>query len=168
MAEKSGIEILDNINSRIDLIEKRFTNVEQMMKELLNRANTIKDLRPTISSEAKIDTGVKIETPSVKTEDTIKIGDPSVITPPNQKIKVLGQIKNKEGRYVSGALVKIFNESSQVIKETKTNKAGEWMCLLPAGKYKAEYFLKDIVSGNVSFNALLGQTLLRVAQQTGD
>ena len=51
-----------------------------------------------------------------------------------------------------------------MVKETKTNRAGEWMCFLPVGKYKAEYKLEGIVDSSVNFQIKSGQTLLRVAQ----
>lgn len=184
MAEKSGLEMLEDMRLKLEAMERRFSNMEFMLKELLNRVNggekKQQQEKPVISATAelpKIDNiapNCACPTPTNKVaigqvKKEIKIGDPPVNSQASNtdgKIKILGQIKNKDGRLVSGVNVKIFNASNQIVKETKTNRAGEWMCLLPSGKYKAEYLLDDIVSGSVNFNALPGQTLVRVAQPT--
>lgn len=183
MAEKSGLEMLEDMRLKLEAMERRFANMEFMLKELLNRANggeKKQQEKPVISATAELPKTMvvpqscacpaptnKVEIGQVKKE--IKIGDPPVNSTAanvDGKIKILGQIKNKDGRLVSGVNVKVFNASNQMVKETKTNRAGEWMCLLPSGKYKAEYLLDNVVSGSVNFNALPGQTLVRVAQPT--
>lgn len=173
MTEKSGIQMLEEIWGKVDLLERRLANIELMMKSLLNNRGTSDiQIKPTISAEL---TRTTITPPSIKNieqaaaKPPVKIGDPpvgSVPTNSNSKVKILGQIKNKEGRYVSGVSVKIFDASNQMVKETRTNKAGEWMSLLAPGKYKAEYFLENIISSSVNFSALPGQTMVRVAQPT--
>lgn len=176
---KTPIEMIDETWRRIDSLERRMSNIEQLLKELLNKFNskpqeqrtqpmaTIKVAEPPKMIEVS---PPRINT-NIETKPMAKIGDAPTknVTQTNQlnfgdKVKVLGQIKNKDGRYVSGVKVKILDINNQIIKETKTNKAGEWMSLLPSGKYKAEYFLENIVEGSVNFNVVAGQTMIRVAQ----
>ncbi|MFA5048991.1 MAG: hypothetical protein WC516_08260 [Patescibacteria group bacterium] len=180
MTEKSGLEMIENIKTRLELIERRFANMELMIKELLNRTNKNEHLetsKPMILATAELTKTMvvpqsctclaPVKTTIGQTKQEVKIGDSPVNLPAvnsDGKIKILGQIKNKDGRLVSGVNVKVFNNNNKMIKETKTNRAGEWMCLLPSGKYKAEYFLENMVNDNVNFNALPGQTLVRVAQ----
>ena len=174
MTEKSGIEMIEDIMSKINLLERRFVVMEQMVKELLSRANgfvpNVVETRPTVSSTAVQKTGT---TPMMNKQATIaptdmakknvKIGD-LPISNTDTKTRVMGKIKGSDGRFISGVNVKIHNINHQVIKETKTNRAGDWMCFLPPGRYNAEYYLKDIIHANVNFNVEAGQTVFRVAQ----
>lgn len=40
---------------------------------------------------------------------------------------------------IPGLAVKIFDSKDQLVKETKTNRAGHWMSQLPPGKYVVSY-----------------------------
>ena len=148
---KSGIEMLEEILEKVNLLSKRLEITEQNMKEILNRLNQNKSIvkettqeRPTITS-----------TVPAPTEEQLPA-----------TTKVLGKLKNKEDKMLAGVLVKIFN-AGKMIKETKTNRAGEWMCFLPPGHYKAEYLLENVINANVSFSVSPEQQLLRVPQPTG-
>ena len=39
MSEKSGIQMIEELIDKVELLDRRFIIVEQMMKELLNRSN---------------------------------------------------------------------------------------------------------------------------------
>jgi len=187
MTEKSGLEMIEEIMNRIALLERRFTNIEQMMKELLNRANGFG--KPSLSAVAEqprptiVSTGVPpqklgdppvVDLPEGQGKITIdptdiirksaKIGDLPANVNTNAKAKVMGKIKDKDGRFVSGVNVKVYDGTNQMVKETKTNRAGEWMSFLPPGQYNAEYYLKDLIHTSVRFHVEEGQTVFRVAQ----
>jgi hypothetical protein len=167
---KSGIEMIEEVLAKIDLLDRRFTIVEQMMKELINRTNGLAPPLCDVSEKAENPVGpapsMKITGPSPGLQAKPKqIGDP----PGSNKTgaitsKVMGKIKNSDGRAVSGVNVKVFDENNSMVKGTKTNRAGDWMCFLPPGRYSASYFLKDMINANVNFNVVPGQTLIRVAQ----
>jgi hypothetical protein len=149
---KSGIEMLEEILEKVNLLSKRLEITEQNMKEILNRLNQNKSIvkettqeKPTITSTVPVPTEAQLPATT----------------------KVLGKLKNKEEKMLAGVLVKIFNSGNKMIKETKTNRAGEWMCFLPPGHYKAEYSLENVINTNVSFNISPEQQLLRVPQPTG-
>jgi hypothetical protein len=78
--------------------------------------------------------------------------------------KVMGKIKNREGKALIGVKVTVVKENGEVVKQTKTNRAGDWMCFLPPGIYKARYFLDKMINTRVSFSITPDQTLIRVAQ----
>lgn len=151
---KSGIEILENLEEAVALLSKRFEVMEQNTKEILNRLNMNQN-KPTMKETVQ-------ERPTITS---------TVPAPTEEQLpattKVLGKLKNKEDKMLAGVLVKIFNSGNKVIKETKTNRAGEWMCFLPPGYYKAEYLLENIINANVSFSVSPEQQLLRVPQPTG-
>ena len=165
MTEKTGLEKIDEILLKVSSIEKRFSNIEFLLKELLNKSNGHKIDAPI--STAKISAPKEMSQIAVVEQidlSTPKIGDPPIGTNPNTKVKVMGQIKNKDERVVSGASVKIYDMSGNMIKDTKTNRSGEWISFLLPGKYKAEYFLENMIDNKVIFNVVAGQTLIRVAQ----
>lgn len=155
MSEKTTLEKVEEIWQKVNTLDKRFTIIEQMMKDILNKlnGNTITPEKIKISSTQK----------TVSIDNTMKIGDPTIPINPNAKVKILGQIK-KGGKCVFNVNVKVYDNNNQIIKETRTNKAGEWMSLLPPGKYKAEYKLDNFIDTYVNFNVLPGQTMLRIAQ----
>lgn len=174
-------EKLEEIYKKVDLLEKRFSNVEFLLKELLNRVNENKNFKQLLTKEEKavsitsenalskqqltnvnasINSGV-----AQPAEDLLKIGDPVKPLYFNSKTKVTGQVKNRDGKMVGDVAVKVINlENNTVVKETKTSRSGEWMSLLTPGKYVAEYFLENMIDGKVNFNIVSGQTLVRVAQ----
>ncbi len=178
MSEKSGIQMIEEIIEKVNLLDRRFTIVEQMMKELLNRTNGL--AQPMCSTESETvgpvpSIAASSPLPELQIKPTIrsgnkeppkelKIGDAPKGDVEIKSSKVMGKIKNSDGRVVSGVNVKIFDGNNKIVKTTKTNRAGDWMCFLPPGKYGAEYFLKNMINSNVVFNVTPGQTLLRVAQ----
>jgi hypothetical protein len=149
MSEKSGIQMLEEICEQVMLLSKRFAVIEQNTKELLGRANGHfkPESKPTITS-------IGIESAEQKSI-------PSGLT-----TKVIGKIKNSEGKLVSGVKVKISNAQGNTIKETKTNRAGEFMCFLPPGTYKTEYFLENIINASLNFNINKDEKVVRLAQPT--
>lgn len=158
MSEKSGLEILEEMKNKIDLMERRFFNMELLLKQLLNRANIGEGIQQKpitiLGSQKSTEKIVEVSTVSEQT----------VATNSNGKVKVMGQILDKNGRRISGVKVKVLDNNKKVVKNTSSNRAGEWMSLLPIGKYEAEYFLENVISSTVNFSILPGQTAVRVAQ----
>ena len=164
MSEKSGLEMLEELLQKVNLLNKRFEVIEQNTKELMNRANGFEIPKKEIKNSTieKPKTNLQPIISSTITDPTgkMQINEPK----PKNTTKVIGKIKGKDGKYLSGVAVKVFNGSGEIIKETKTNRAGEWMSFLPPGRYGAEYILENIIHANVTFNVVDGQTVLRVAQ----
>lgn len=146
---KSGLEMIEELLEKVSLLDRRFSVVEQNVKELLNRENT------------KI-----LKEPSISGSDPLAMEElnADAVKSATKTIKVLGKIKNKEGKFLIGVNVVILRENGEVVKETKTNKAGDWMCWLPPGMYKARYFMENHINTAVSFSVKPDQTLIRVAQ----
>lgn len=162
MSEKSGLEILEEMKNKVDIMERRFANMELILKELLNRMNITEKVQPKpVIVPAS-------QPQKLEAESEISIGAASTSAPTNAngKIKVMGQILDKNGRRISGVKIKISDNNNRVVKNTSSNRAGEWMSLLPIGKYEAEYFLENVINSKVNFSVLPGQTAVRVAQPT--
>ena len=155
--KKSGLEMIEELLEKVNLLDRRFSVVEQNVKELLNRANTTIQKQESQKQEPSI---VGSE-PSATSMEGLNA---DVMKATTKTIKVLGKIKNREGKFLIGVNVNIIKENGEVVKETKTNKAGDWISWLPPGKYKARYFMENQINTAVSFMVRPDQTLIRVAQ----
>jgi len=153
MSEKSGMQMLEELCEQVMLLSKRLTVVEQNTRELLSRANGMPAIsKPATSGPTITSTMV----PPEKSEQPEKSAGATT--------KVIGKIKNNEGKLVSGVRVRILSPQGNVMKETKTNRAGELVCFLPPGTYKAEYFLENIIDASVNFNIGGDEKVIRLAQ----
>lgn len=145
---KSGIEMLEEIANKLEVLDRRLTVIEQNTKEVLNRANML-------ASSPK---------------SAIAVAPAPEQAPPIKKntftTRVIGKISNDD-KWVSGARVRVFNDKNQIVKETKTNRAGEWTCFLPVGQYGAEYFMEGLINANINFAVKDGEKIVRIAKYKG-
>lgn len=152
MSEKSGMQMLEELCEQVMLLSKRLAVIEQNTKELLGRANGMPDIPkpaagPSISA---------LELLPEKAEQPARVAGATT--------KVIGKVKNSEGKLVSGVKVRILDAQGGVVKETRTNRAGELICFLPPGTYKAEYFLENIINASVDFSIGGDEKVVRLAQ----
>jgi hypothetical protein len=152
---KTGIELLEELCEKVELLSRRFTVIEQNTKEILNKLNMTKIEEKPIEP--------KIEMPSITGTTQMPV-QPVPITAISTQTQIIGRIR-KDNKYVSQANVKIFDDTETLVKETKTNKAGEWICYLNAGDYRAEYFLQGIVNSAFTFKINPDQKIFRVPLQ---
>jgi hypothetical protein len=155
MAERSGLEMIEEILTKLNTLNKRFEVIEFNMKQLLDRAN--RDIKPQPE--------VNKSMPQISNDGpTMKIGSSIVSSNFNtglNQIRVMGKVKDKEDRMLSGIEVNILDSNGVVVKQTKTNRAGDWVSFFGPGKYKADYFL-DGVSSSVDFEVRADQKTLRL------
>lgn len=152
---KTGMELLEEISEKLELLTRRFEVIEQNTKQILNRLNmteTKQELVEPIKKEP-IQSGPKITQAEKKVE--VQQNDQKGNT------RVMGKIK-KENKVLSGVNVKILGKDDTVVRETKTNKSGEWQCFLKPGSYVANYFLDNVIDSKVNINVTSDQQLLRV------
>jgi len=121
MSEKSGIDLLKELIDEVKLLNRRYIVIEQNVKELLARSNTAHSNMQS--------TEIKVNNKPITIKSTVPI--PQVEHNKFNEVKVIGKIKNNENKFLSGVLIKIYDEKNNIIKNTKTNRAGEWMCFLP-------------------------------------
>lgn len=132
--EQSAIDIIYDLNEKIDLLSKKIDVIDTNLK-LAN--NKISKLNKAINSIA---TTPVVSNPKVNTAATEQI-NPSgkegglVIG----KIKVFGRIAANNRKPIKDVLVKVYSESGDIIKTRQTDGEGYWDVRLPAGKYGIEY-----------------------------
>lgn len=169
---KTGIELLEDICERLDLLTKRFAVIEHNTKQILSRMN-ISDIK----MEQKQILEATKEIPSIRTEkkELITIVQPEKVDGPTiskveqkkeetsnkNNTRVMSKLK-RDNKMLAGVFVKIINKEGAVVRETKTNRSGEWQCFLVPGQYKAEYFLENVINDNVNFMVTQDQQLLRI------
>ena len=148
---KSGMELLEELCEKIELLSRRFDVIEHNTKQILNRLE--------IKTEQKQIIAIAKEGPKIS----------QVVQPVKEEVqksgtsRVMSKLK-KDNKMLAGVFVKIINNNNEIVRETKTNRAGEWQCFLAPGQYKAEYSLENVINTSVIFNVTPDQQLLRVPQ----
>jgi len=153
MTERTGLEILEEILDRLDLLEKKMDIVDKNVKNLINNIKSpvplvVSTVKPAqkqatataVSKPAGDDKGFKnfvfqpTDAAKTKHEEPLGQRNRAEIKP----IVVTGKmIANVEGKMtpLAGVTVKIFNDKDVVVKETKTNRSGHWVSHLMPGNY---------------------------------
>lgn len=167
MAEKSGIEMLEEILQRLVTLEKRLDIMDKNIKTIAN-SSKLADLltkasgtpldgfsrasKPGIPRAVVPDVKKQVEQIKQKAEgfknfsfqstDAAKSGiDRASHRSSRPKgIMVKGRLKIDKGTGpipLPGVSVTIYDPNDKVVKKTKTNRAGLWMSQLAPGKYVA-------------------------------
>lgn len=178
MTEKSGIDMLEEILTRLSVIENKMELLDKNVKRLLNLSN--------LDKVADKINGTKFENYAKKAKSpqmSAPVIDNNVSKPAPKKTGKMGIIKTKSdgltmvfGKMVATVFgkkttltnvsVKVFDEEDKMVKETKTNMSGEWRCGLPPGRYIAlfegEYKGKKLIPQNKHFVIKPGAEQLEV------
>ena len=163
MAEKSGIDMLEELLEEVKLLHKKIDLLDRNLKTVANSAKVAELL--TRAEGTKLDTFARANKPVIKAEavsnnTNIKENAPKFKFEPTDasKIKQPAALANKSNRavdtskkvVVSGKLitvsndqviplsqidVQIYDDKDKLIKSTKTNRAGHWVSHMPPGKY---------------------------------
>jgi len=147
---KTGIEILTELVEQVRLLNKRIDLLDQNVKTLMNKTREQKPAETKIDPKPQIQA---IDPPPPKQ------GKMTILTEkPRSGVMTSGRLVVKFGDKqtpIADASIKIFNDKDVLVRETKTNRGGIWMCLLPAGKYVAEitgkFRGKDLITQNKNF-----------------
>jgi len=150
MEEKSGMEILEEILKRLDIIEKKINILDFNIKNIINStktpdsvANKIHDSQSEIKKElndTKKEQIAGFKNFKFEASDVSKIKHSAIKAPGPKNIMVRGRmVANIDGKQtpLPNILVKIYDNKDFLIKETRTNRAGYWLSQLLPGKYVA-------------------------------
>lgn len=163
MTEKSGIEILEEILSRLELLEKKVDIIDRNTKLLLNDTKAVGSTTQVKQATAEIKTEIqKVARAGFKNFKFERSGASTDLNElpkqPTKHVVVKGKmVAELDGKVVplSSISVKIYNDSDMLVKETRTNRAGHWVSHLSPGKYVAlfegELNGKKLVSQNRNF-----------------
>jgi len=160
MSEKSGLEMIEGLVASIAVLDRRMQAIEQNMKLLLaaKNASAPSGLPLGLKLNDKPAGGARLEAP----EPTPPKEKPLVIAAANSR--VIGRINGRNGKALPEVEVKVYDERDAQVKDTKTNRAGDWMAWLPPGKYVAACLKEGEVNENIVFSVKPGDKIVRVAQ----
>jgi len=149
MAEKTGIQMIEDILGGQTVLDRRLQVVEQLLKQLLAVAN---------------------QAPAPAASITTTQPQPNVVAVPTQPLiraapnaRVIGRVM-EDGKPIPEVNVTIHDDQDNAVRKTRTNRSGEWQAALPPGKYAAECVLSGRVNGNVVFMVKEGDKIVRVGQ----
>jgi len=79
-----------------------------------------------------------------------------------RNVRVFGHFDDEVGKALSGVVVRISDTNNNVVKQTKSNRAGLWMSFLPPGNYIAEFIMDGMQSEAREFTLLEGKKELEI------
>ena len=175
MSKKSGLDKINEILEKLDNIDKKINVLDQNIKKIANSVK-IPELLEKISNTSLAnyvnnasDLNELKEKYSNITNNSIPTAVPKVQavnpqdilkkkTKQDSKVFVKGKVSVKIGDTfvpVGLADVVIYDDKDKIIKETRTNMAGDYSSMLVPGKYVAEikgkYKDKELVPQNIPF-----------------
>lgn len=191
MTERSGLDILKELLLEVQTLRKEIKVLDHKIAHIANSAK-IAELAGKIRNVPEPKTKPKVEAaaPPVKVQAVdgpnqtgikqfkFERNDASKTNQTNasrskrspKKTFVKGKmVTNIDGKQVllSDLNVKIFDAKDNVVKETRTNRAGQWMCSLESGKYvvniEGEYKGNELVPVNIPFEVKEGMKDLEVS-----
>ena len=196
MAAKSGMDILEEILTEILTLRKELKILDQKIAHIANSAKIAdlanralgtdfheftvskpKIMPANKPAKPKVLAAAVPETPTKGTRFNFERSDASKTDQiqPNRAGRntsttlVSGKmitVINKQNVSLSGLIVKIFDNKDNLIKETKTNRAGTWLSHLQPGQYvvniEGQYKGQDLVPVNMHFEVKPGMKNLEV------
>lgn len=167
---KSGLEMLEELLNKIDALDKKIDILDQAVKKMANSTKVSELLEKSASKHLKgwgnhpNQEKVKLMTTASSTQKVPE--DIPVIKTPYKKIEgpmVKGKmiLNGESPQPLIGLQVRIFDSQNNLIKVTKTNATGTWMCRLQGGqKYAVEitgqFKGQDLVPVNKVINVPVG------------
>jgi hypothetical protein len=180
MTEKSGIEILEDILQRLEMLEKKIDVIDRNIKLLANSRPSELVERPKANVAEKVQSKTESSVGGFKnfkfeTQDAAKSGGDEVLAQrQRQPAKSTVVVKGKMVTEIDGKAVplpnisaKIYDDKDVLIKETRTNRAGHWVSHLSPGKYivlfEGEFNGKKLLPQNRNFIVPEGQNEFEVS-----
>ena len=182
MSDKSGIEMLEMILARLDFLEKKIDVLDQNIKKIANSTKMAEMINKAAGTP--VETYAKANKPKIQVAeakdkkvappngmrfkfeptDASKVVQPAVATPAKRTVQAVHNVIVK-GKMITVAgdksipltevAVKIYDAKDALVKETKTNRAGQWISHLPPGKYIAEmtglFNGQELIPQNINF-----------------
>ena len=156
MKEKSAFELLSELYNGQKALGIRMINLEEalllILKELREKEEII-----NIIPEAKREESFVMETPEKEPKEERPKEKPV------RNIRVVGKVKNDQEKGIGGVIIEVYDVRNNIVKTTKTNKAGQYFSFLPPGKYTAHIINKEPkIDKNINFEIKLEDKEVRI------
>lgn len=133
--EISAIDAIYTILEKIDLLEKRFSVIEDNVKLLNNKLSKIN--KNIVTAAEPMTAQAPIDEPEAPIEPR---KEPERLVLGN--VKVYGYIVNRNRQPIDGVMVNLYDQNNRLIRNIITDQNGYWDSRLPSGQYGVEYIHK--------------------------
>ena len=130
--EESAIDAIYSMQNDIKEIRIGMRKLETILSLTLSRME-----KQARSVPSALEASVKVDS-SVNRVSQQKVGKLVI-----GSVKVFGNIVNKAEEPILDVEIRVYDESSELIKDLKTDVNGYWEVRLPAGRYGVEYLHKN-------------------------
>lgn len=194
MTEKSGIDMISQLLKEVKLMNQKLNILDANVKKIMNSAkiseiatkalntplkdwatpNKIKRIEAVLAPETSTNIIKKenirfnfevTDAAKLKRESPNRSSRPEAPTLCMCNGKMVISVGSKNAP-LPNLDVKIYNDKDELIKETKTNRAGNWMSQLPVGRYVAniegKLKGKQLYPVNLNFEVKHGMKKLEV------
>lgn len=164
MEEKSAIDLIYEMHEMLQNLEAKVSLMEKNINFLNDKTNG--NLMQALSTNMpQLPKGVEVE--SVQQEQSQPPVPPATAVSTSQaaprlNTRVTGQFHDTRNKPISGVEVRIINANNDVVKETRTNKAGRWTSFLPPGQYSVEFMKEGMQPMFRVFDVLEGQAEIEI------
>lgn len=160
---------MENIESAVDVIFELRTLIkaQQQQISMLQKSVAVLDAKLNDSlfksiAEQMPKAKTMVTPPTiVPPKSAVKVA-PEIKKPavpaPRPNIKVSGTLQDDAGKTLHGIDVKIMDANNRPVKQTKTNRSGQWMSFLPPGRYTAEFTAPGMQPDFRVFDLMAGQS----------
>jgi hypothetical protein len=173
MNSKNAIDTIFKIEEMLSVVISKIDILETSMNNLNNKMYVINSKVKSLGASGNYSSGMQDRVMEASTESSLYRG-PTAVAPSSQPIeqqtsrlvlgnvRVYGYILNKAKKPLGEVYVRIFTDSNEVAKETKTNREGYWECRMPAGRFSVEYTHKNFKPINVMIDIPEGSKTFEV------
>jgi len=143
--ERSAIDIIYELNDKVDLLTKKIEVLDANMRLANNKlAKFSKVLNVIGEIQSAKNPGVK----TLPSERIVPSGKEGGLV--LGKIKTFGRVVARGQKPIKDVLIKVYNESGDIIKTRQTDSDGYWDVRLPPGKFGIEYIHKNFKTINLT------------------
>lgn len=167
MKEESALDVIFEMREMLALQQKEIRMLQASLNSIGAKVNkTIypdfqgPQGKPAGQPKQKDNSHLYQEAPAPKPKKEKK--KPKV---PKQRknVRVFGHFDDEVGKPLSGVVVRIMDANNNVVKQTKSNRAGLWMSFLPPGKYIAEFVMAGMQPEARQFQLFDGQKEVEIS-----
>ena len=139
---ESAIDMIFNLSSQIELLDKKLTVIDSNLKLLNNKVSKLSKQEQGRPLALNVDRDFKNNSDNVIVDDE---AESSKLILGN--VSVFGHIIDGDKKPISNVFVTLYDSKNKLIKDISSNKDGFWSVRLPAGNYSVKYEIegyKDI------------------------
>ena len=142
MTAKKAVDLIYDINDKIDTMMSKLSSMEEAMSSVNNKIYVLNE--KVSSLESKI---LEVKNSSVNHPTAVAhvISSPAPSASPKKSekllignVKIYGYVYNKNKSPISGVDVTLFTSDNEIVRSLKTDGSGYWEARVRSGRYSVE------------------------------